>query len=522
MYARSSRKLYALVGVWLLMVRVAWFVAALLLVALPAEALRGSSSGNSYTFKDSLEAASLNPPVYSWTPASTYSTYTLYPFGPLYTASDDQWFTGINIGFPFEYFGATYSTVSINSNGLLALAASGPANSPARMGTAAAPDAVITGYWTNLNPMNQWGPPGRIGTAVTGTAPNRVFVAEWDSVPYYNSILIQATFQIRLFETKNSIEVHMKEVWNYGGVGVLTYTSAPASIGIENRGATEYVDYLYRTTGGPSYANFAIRYSPSPFARDDYYTVAPGVNLTVPAPGILGNDTDVDGDSLQVDLTAIAPPTSAAYFQVFANGSFEYRSLPGFLGLDTFTYKTHDGAGPSKNPATVTINVSIPMTTPLPPVAVPTLPAPSIKAEASVPAGAPSRSGAVPARATSVDHDLDGIPDAWDNCPYARNADQLDSDGDDRGDACDALPAPRLAASLPPAYNGAIQAPSARTADPVPSPGQVSSDEPLPAGSPLAAQAGVGALGGMLMLAGLVALGLLLVLVVPPKRREAP
>ncbi len=39
---------------------------------------------------------------------------------------------------------------------------------------------------------------------------------------------------------------------------------------------------------------------------------------------------------------------------------------------------------------------------------------------------------------TSPDYDGDGILDADDNCPQTQNADQMDSDGDGTGDACEA------------------------------------------------------------------------------------
>lgn len=38
------------------------------------------------------------------------------------------------------------------------------------------------------------------------------------------------------------------------------------------------------------------------------------------------------------------------------------------------------------------------------------------------------------------DDDADSVPDSWDNCPGLYNSDQLDTDGDGAGDACDGTP----------------------------------------------------------------------------------
>jgi hypothetical protein len=40
----------------------------------------------------------------------------------------------------------------------------------------------------------------------------------------------------------------------------------------------------------------------------------------------------------------------------------------------------------------------------------------------------------------TLERDGDGVPDAADNCPATRNADQADADGDGTGDACDETP----------------------------------------------------------------------------------
>lgn len=38
---------------------------------------------------------------------------------------------------------------------------------------------------------------------------------------------------------------------------------------------------------------------------------------------------------------------------------------------------------------------------------------------------------------SDIDRDRDGVQDSRDNCPKLANSDQLDTDGDGRGDLCD-------------------------------------------------------------------------------------
>jgi hypothetical protein len=89
----------------------------------------------------------------------------------------------------------------------------------------------------------------------------------------------------------------------------------------------------------------------APVSAADVATIAMDATLTVPAPGVLGNDTDVDGDSLITSLTA--EPSHGA-LALAGNGSYSYVPAPGFSGTDTFTYRAFDGAAYSA-PAVVTI-----------------------------------------------------------------------------------------------------------------------------------------------------------------------
>jgi hypothetical protein len=94
----------------------------------------------------------------------------------------------------------------------------------------------------------------------------------------------------------------------------------------------------------------------APAAQNDTYTAAQNTALAVPAPGVLANDTDADGDPLTASVSA--PPTRGTL--VFnADGSFTYTPQPGYSGPDSFTYTATDGRSASA-PATVAITVDSP------------------------------------------------------------------------------------------------------------------------------------------------------------------
>jgi hypothetical protein len=95
-----------------------------------------------------------------------------------------------------------------------------------------------------------------------------------------------------------------------------------------------------------------------PVAVDDSYVTSQDTVLTVPAPGVLSNDTDAELDPLTAMLDA---GPSNGMVDLGADGSFVYTPTAGFNGTDSFTYHANDGTDDS-NVATVTISVS-PVTT---------------------------------------------------------------------------------------------------------------------------------------------------------------
>jgi VCBS repeat-containing protein len=136
------------------------------------------------------------------------------------------------------------------------------------------------------------------------------------------------------------------------GDGSFTYTPAANFNGSDS--------FTYRATDGSLQSNVAtvsITVNPvndAPVANNDSSSTNEDTPLTVAAPGVLGNDTDVDGPTLTASLVGGSAHGTLA---LNSNGSFTYTPAADFNGTDTFTYKASDGSLDS-NVATVTITIN--------------------------------------------------------------------------------------------------------------------------------------------------------------------
>ena len=77
-----------------------------------------------------------------------------------------------------------------------------------------------------------------------------------------------------------------------------------------------------------------------PVAMDNVYTTTEDVALTVIAPGVLANDSDLDGDVLTATLSS---EPANGMVQLSGDGALVYTPNLDFNGLDTFIYKIQDG-----------------------------------------------------------------------------------------------------------------------------------------------------------------------------------
>ncbi len=92
----------------------------------------------------------------------------------------------------------------------------------------------------------------------------------------------------------------------------------------------------------------------APQATADGYAAHVGALLAVAAPGVLGNDSDPDGDPIDATLVS---PAAHGVVDFAGDGSFTYLPDIGYLGSDSFTYEVSDGQATS-GVATVTVTVA--------------------------------------------------------------------------------------------------------------------------------------------------------------------
>jgi hypothetical protein len=124
------------------------------------------------------------------------------------------------------------------------------------------------------------------------------------------------------------------------GAGIFNYTPAA------NYSGTDTFSYqICDTAGQCAQAVVTVSIAPGndpPAAVADSFTLNANTNVTLPAPGVLANDTDPDGDTLTVTGST---PAGNASVTVAPNGEVTVRPAPDFCGADSFSYTISDGKG---------------------------------------------------------------------------------------------------------------------------------------------------------------------------------
>jgi uncharacterized repeat protein (TIGR01451 family) len=125
-------------------------------------------------------------------------------------------------------------------------------------------------------------------------------------------------------------------------------------VNISNTGVNDATDVAFNDTIDPNTTLVPGSLKVSPLAFADTYNATKNIALSIPAPGVLANDTGMPGPSA-VPIAGGATANGGT-ISLAADGSFTYTPPSGFTGADTFNYTVTNGLTPDDS-ATVTINV---------------------------------------------------------------------------------------------------------------------------------------------------------------------
>ncbi|HEY1011429.1 MAG TPA: M14 family zinc carboxypeptidase, partial [Herpetosiphonaceae bacterium] len=212
-------------------------------------------------------------PAYAWAEINATGTRSTL---------DDDACAVVALPRPFSFYGASYSSVGVHSNGFLTM---GSANCSPSDGnsqnppipTAATPNALIAGLWDDLDPSGLTGANGIFThfDAATGR-----FIAEWSGVPHY-SAGDPETFQIILDTASGTVLVQYKTV-GFAGSATAGIEDAAGAQGVawSNGDGTVFSDGLaveYREWSAGSWLSL----SPAgPYALAPRGSAAPSVTAS--------------------------------------------------------------------------------------------------------------------------------------------------------------------------------------------------------------------------------------------------
>ncbi|OYU78982.1 MAG: hypothetical protein CFE23_16185, partial [Flavobacterium sp. BFFFF1] len=167
-------------------------------------------------------------------PAYVFSTSTGAALNPMVGATDvittgnDDTPTdpSASIGFTFNFNGVNFTDYSVSPDGWILLGTGTATDEFSNSATSTTNIPKLYPYWDDM----ATGLDGSVKTLVTGSAPNRIFIVEWNTtVPRATGGNVNAKFQAWLYETTNVIE------YRYG---TMATTTGSATSGYTVNGTT--------------------------------------------------------------------------------------------------------------------------------------------------------------------------------------------------------------------------------------------------------------------------------------------
>lgn len=190
----------------------------------------------------------------------------------------------LSLPFSFQYYGQSYSQVTVSPNGWVAMGSTTDTDyTPSPIPDPDGPAAMIAAFWTDLNPTY-----GGSQVCTYHDVELNVFVVEWYRISHYGAEETRETFEIVLYDPAHH--------WSPTGDGDivvlhdLVSSTGAAGFGVENANETIGLEYglggQYDLHADPIGVRSAVLYSTQAITDEMMLTVTPqGAPIVVPAGG---------------------------------------------------------------------------------------------------------------------------------------------------------------------------------------------------------------------------------------------
>ncbi|MSW42783.1 MAG: S8 family serine peptidase, partial [Actinobacteria bacterium] len=188
--------------------------------------------GGSSTVSSSVTVRTLDPPAPYLCTSTTYAWVDKTAGTPATLTLTDDSSTIVSLPFSASFYGTTYNSAQVSSNGYLRLG-TGAATAYSNVGipTTSDPNNFVAPWWDDLNPTAG----GTIWTLVKGSAPNRQFVVTWDNVAVFSVAGSGVTMQALIDEGTGDITFQYLDALTGS---TASDNGASATIGVENADGT--------------------------------------------------------------------------------------------------------------------------------------------------------------------------------------------------------------------------------------------------------------------------------------------
>jgi gliding motility-associated-like protein len=264
----------------------------------------------------STETYSVNPIPYNPYPYVTSAPYMTHPCA---SNQDDKFFNTSNFSFNFCFYGTTYTSGSISTNGAISFnpadalqgsnyvinspipfggtGAQGTGTCPFPIGTNYPRPSIFGLYHDILPDDNPSGIP-KVESRIEGVSPCRRFISSFNKIPIFGCQSDSVTFEIVLYESTNIIEVYVENK------PFCVATNSSPIIGLQNGNLGSWIAAPGRNFFSNPISNEAWQFKPTG-ATSLLDHVELVLNGTVVATGTIGT---LNNGFYDVDFGTVCPP----------------------------------------------------------------------------------------------------------------------------------------------------------------------------------------------------------------------